>query len=228
MRLSLHTIAGGALVLAALTTSSGACAGESGSAREASDAQEQVNDAMAVVNQMKKDAKLNTMLDKARGVLIIPDYGRAAAAVGGEGGEGVALLRHGASDWTAPAFYDIGGLSVGPQVGVEGGAVALLLMTDRTVQMFMDQHNNFSLDANAGLTIANWSAKGEGSAGRGDVIVWSNTKGLFAGGALAVSDIRWDADENEAFYGAEVDARTILSGNVDSDRAKPLREALSS
>lgn len=194
------------------------------------DAQGQVSEAVAVVNQMKQDPELASTLEQAYGVFIVPDFGQAAAVVGGEGGEGVVLLRQGAEpggEWSAPAFYNFGGISVGAAAGVEAGAIAMLLMSEQAAQMFATEANNFSLDASAGLTIIDWSAKAEGSADEGDVIVWSDTEGLFAGAAIGVTDVNRDEDENAAYYGQDVDAQQILSGNVADDRSQTLRDALS-
>jgi lipid-binding SYLF domain-containing protein len=192
--------------------------------RDVEDANDQVKDSVAVVQKIRQDAELSKMLDRAKAVLIIPEYGQAAAVVGGAGGEGVALLRH-ADGWSAPAFYNIGGVTIGPQVGAEGGAIALLLMTDRSAKLLTEK-NKFSLDAKADLTIIDWSAKAQESAGA-DVIAWSDTKGLFAGGAVGVSDINWDDDENEAYYESDdLSAHDVLTGIEDEEHAKDLREAL--
>ena len=34
----------------------------------------------------------------------------------------------------------------------------------------------------------------------GDVIVWSDTEGLFTGATIGVSDIQFDEEDNRAFY----------------------------
>ena len=147
--------------------------------------------------------------------------------VGGAGGEGVALLRNASGGWSAPVFYNFGAVTVGAQAGAEGGPIAFILMTDRGAQMLQEADNKFSLDANAGSTIVDWSAKTRGSAGPSDVVVWSDTKGLFAGGAVGVTDINWDDDENRAYYGSDMAARDILGGKTGTDRAESLRKALS-
>jgi lipid-binding SYLF domain-containing protein len=170
------------------------------------------------------------LLDQAHGVFIIPDYAQAGAIVGGEGGEGVVLLRQddqAGGQWTAPAFFNFGGATFGAEVGVEAGSIAMLLMSDRAVEAFKTEDNNFSLDASAGLTIVDFSAKAEVSAGKGDVVVWSDTEGAFVGAAIGVSDINRDDDEIEAYYGPGADAEQVLSGSVSRDRAASLRDALS-
>ncbi len=194
----------------------------------AADAQEQVDEAVKVVNQMKRDPKMVRLLDQARGVLIVPDFGKVALVVGGEGGEGVALLKtEGAGrKWSAPAFFNVGGISVGAEAGGEAGAIAMLLMSDKAASVFMSQNNTFSLDANAGLTIVNWSAKAQASAGKGDVIVWADTEGVFAGAAIGVSDIDRDEDENAAYYGKAIAPHEIFSGQVSAGPAATLRDAL--
>jgi lipid-binding SYLF domain-containing protein len=194
------------------------------------DAQETVSEAVAVVNQMRLDTELADTLAQAQGVFIVPDYAQAAVIVGGEGGEGVALLRQGTEpggEWSAPAFYNFGGISVGAEAGVEAGSIAMLLMTEEAVEKFKADGTDFSLDANAGLTIVNWSEKAEGDAGEGDVIVWSDTEGLFAGANIAITGIKHDDDESAAYYGEDVDSQQIFGGNVTDDRSQTLRDALS-
>ncbi len=207
----------------------GTAARNSVSQNNASDAQKQVMDAVKVVNDMKRDPDAMKLLEQARGVFIIPDYGKAAAIVGGSGGEGVVLMRQErglSGEWSPPAFFNIGGVSLGAEVGVEAGSIVMLLMSDKTTEMFMNQDNNFSLDANAGITIVNYSAKGQASAGKGDVVLWSDTKGAFVGAGIGVSDINRDEDENAAYYGKSVTAQEILSGNVETAKAKTLQDAL--
>lgn len=205
--------------------------GEAGDKEQMSQQREQVDEARQVVQQMKNDSGVRDLLQEAHGVFIVPDYAKAAAVVGGQGGEGIVLLReNGQADgeWTAPAFYDFGGASVGAEVGVKAGSVAMLLMSDKAADMFRNQENNWSLNAEAGLTIVDWSAVAEGSAGKGDVVVWSDTEGAFAGVDIGISDISRDEEETAAYYQKDVDVQEVLTGQVTTERAEELRAALRS
>jgi SH3 domain-containing YSC84-like protein 1 len=195
---------------------------------EMRDAKAQVSEATKVVQQMKRDPKLTALLQRANGVFVAPDYGKGAAVVGARGGEGVVLLRNG-DDWSNPAFYNFGGLSIGAQVGGAGGSFAMLLMNDRAVDAFRTK-NSFSLDASAGLTIVDYSAGSQAATGKGDVIVWSDTEGLFAGASLGISGIVRDEAENrayyDAYYGQKVSVEQVLSGALENPDAQKLRDAL--
>ena len=197
-------------------------------ADEMQDAKEQVREATKVVQQMKRDPKLTTLLQRANGVFVAPDYGKGAALVGARGGEGVLLVRNG-DDWSNPAFYNFGGVSVGAQVGGAGGSFAMLLMNEQAVDAFRTE-DSFSLDANAGLTVVDYSASTQASVGKGDVIVWSDTEGLFAGASLGISGIVRDEDENrayyDAYYGQKVTVEQVLSGATKNPDAQMLRDAL--
>ena len=65
--------------------------------------------------------------------------------------------------WSDPVFYDVGGIRLGAQFGAEEARIAMPLMTDCAVDRFKQQ-NNFSLNADAGLTVTDYSARGPGSA----------------------------------------------------------------
>jgi lipid-binding SYLF domain-containing protein len=194
-------------------------------ANEAASAQRQIDSAAQVVNQMKSDSQLVGLLERAKGVFIVPRYGKAAAIIGGRGGEGVLVVREG-EQWSNPAFFTFGGVTVGAQAGVASGSVAMLLMSDKAVQQFKTQQNSFTLDADAGLTLANYSANAQIASGNEDVIFWSATRGLFAGAALGVNDVRSDAEQNRAYYSRPATPQEIFSGVVSTSNADTLRGAL--
>jgi len=192
---------------------------------EAKDAEQHLGKAVKVLHQMEADAKMKPLLQKAKGVFIIPTYGEAALGIGGEGGPGVLLVRQGNAWSDHPAFYTTGGISVGIQAGVKGGAVAFVLNNDKALNSFK-QDNKFALSADAGLTVVNWSKMAEGTADKSDVIAWSDTKGLFAGAAVALNDIRFDKKETGAYYQQTVAANDVVAGKVKNPHSSTLKQAL--
>lgn len=194
---------------------------------QSTDAMEQVNNAAQVVKRMEADQQVQKLLQQSKGVFIVPNYARGGLGIAARGGEGV-MLANNNGKWSNPVFYNFGGVSIGAQAGAEAGSIAMILMNEKAVKNFM-QENNFSLTADAGLTIVNYTAKAQTSAGRGDVIVWADTKGALADVAIGITDISYDDDENAAFYKSKkVAARDIINGKVTSAQAKPLTQELSS
>lgn len=196
-------------------------------ADEARDAKELVQDAAVTLRKMKADTGMTQLLRQAKGVFIVPEYGRAAAGVGARGGEGVLLAKEKDGDkWNGPAFYDVGGISVGAQFGGEGGEIAMVLMNDKSLSSFKND-DTFSLNADAKLTVVDFSALAGGSLGKaGDVVFWSDTEGAFAGVALSATDISWDDEENPAYYGRKVSAGGVIDGTV-TPKMGALEQALS-
>lgn len=188
-------------------------------------ANKHVKNAVSVVKRMESDPTMQRVMIDAKGIYIVPTYGRAALGVGGQGGAGVLLIRQG-PDWSDPAFYNIGGISIGAQVGAEGGAVAFVLKNEKAVQRFTDK-NNFSLTADAGITVVNWTKIAQGSTGEGDVIAWSGTKGLFGNVAtIGVNDIRYNERMTSAYYGKTTSAMEVIDGKVKNPASDALKQAL--
>jgi lipid-binding SYLF domain-containing protein len=192
------------------------------------DAQSQVRDAAQVIRRMERDRGAASLLRNAKGVFVIPHYGRAALGIGGRGGEGVLMIKRN-GQWTDVAFYNTGGASIGLEAGVEGGSLVYVLNDDKAVTAFR-QDNKWSLNAEAGLTVFQWSGKAHANAGRGDVTVWSDTKGLLGAAAVSVTDIDFDEEDNAAFYGRRVRADDIFSQRASARPAQVavLRDALAS
>ena len=175
-------------------------------------ATQHVDKAVDVVRRMESGLALAKLLSKAKGVFIVPRYGRGALIVGVSGGPGVLLVKH-YGTWSEPAFCTTGGLSADAQARIDTGSVALILNNEKAVDNFM-RNNNFSINANFGLTIANWSKQKERDAGRGDVVVWAETHGVFGGLAVSVTDINFDAKETAGYYHQNVAAADVINGKV--------------
>jgi lipid-binding SYLF domain-containing protein len=184
-----------------------------------------VNDAVAVVKKMEAEPGMDKLLTQAKGVFIVPTYGRGAVGVGGSGGSGVLLVKRG-DNWSDPAFYNIGSIGVGAQLGAEAGSIAMVLNNDKAVNSFMKQ-NNFSLSADAGLTVVDWAKMAQGSVGEGDVVVWSGTKGLFGDVAsISVNDVRFNRNLTNAYYNETVSAKDVIAGKAKNSKSDELKQAL--
>jgi lipid-binding SYLF domain-containing protein len=189
------------------------------------EAQGFVDKSVQVIDKMQSNPRTAALLRRARGVLIVPNYLKAALIVGGQGGVGVLMGRH-AGRWSGPAFFTISGLSVGFQAGGDAGAVAYVLMTDRAVRDLENRKSTFRLGADAGLTVAKFS----GLATTGptpDVIVWTATEGLFGGVAFDGTDVATNYRLDQVYYQQPVSVSAILDNSVHNPRAKPLQLALS-
>ncbi|MBF5052413.1 hypothetical protein ISO4_01015 [Alcanivorax venustensis ISO4] len=182
---------------------------------ERHDTREVLNESQKVLQNMKREEGMDAALEQAKGVFLVPDFGRGAFVFGGRGGQGVVLTKQG-GDWNGPAFFNFGAVSAGAQGGVAAGEVAMLLMTDKAVESFKQDHN-FALNADAGLTLLDWSNAAQGSYGKGDVLFWSSTEGLFAGGAISVSDVFADDEANQEYYTRATTVEAILEGEVEDD-----------
>ncbi len=100
----------------------------------------------------------------------------------------------------------------------------MLLMTDRALNSFKG-NNTFSLNADAGLTIINYSARGQASVGKGDVIFWADTEGAFAGfrsAPLTSPPMRMRTARTDGR--ANVSPNAVLNGTVS--KARPETAAL--
>lgn len=168
------------------------------------------------------------MLASAQGIFIVPRYVRAAVGIGGEGGAGLLLLNKGEGRWSDPVFYNAGGVSLGVQVGAQGGMLAFVLNNQKAVDAFLKK-TNVSLSAKAGLTVINWNRMAQGSAGAADVVAWSDSRGLFGDAAtVELNGVRYSQNLNNAYYHRTLSASDIIAGKTSNQQANLLLQTLES
>ena len=169
-----------------------------------------------------------SVLKRARAAMICPQIFRAGFLLGGQGGSCVLVARDGAGSWSSPAFYGMGGGSIGFQAGIQDAQVMLFIMNERGLQAVMD--SQFKLGADASATFIDLGGGIEGAttaALRADIVGFTRARGLFAGIALGGSLMSTKSDWNQAYYGKPLAAQQIvIQMQASNPAADPLREIL--
>jgi lipid-binding SYLF domain-containing protein len=159
------------------------------------------------------------LVGKAKGVFIAPQVLRGAFVVGASGGSGVFLVRDSRTGgFSGPAFYTIGEVSFGFQIGGEASEVIFLAMTDRGVSALMK--DSVKLGGDVGIAVGPIGAGVDASTANlsVDVLSFSRSKGLYGGVSLEGSYVKVREGWNSAYYGLNVTPTDILITKVVTNR----------
>ena len=168
-----------------------------------------------------KNVSLRTNLDHARGVLIFPEVLRGGFIIGGAGGTGVFLLKNEKTgNWSHPAFFTLGSISLGLQIGGETSAVVILAMNREAVDSLVLAC--YTVGGNASIALGPAGAGGERSRSLPDVtgkfISFARSKGLYAGLDLTGSVINERTSLEAAYYGKGVTMEDIILMDMVSNK----------
>jgi lipid-binding SYLF domain-containing protein len=151
------------------------------------------------------------LLEKAECIGIFPDVKKGAFIVGGEGGRGVFTCREKGGAMGAPAFFKMGGGSVGWQFGGEEADIVLLVMNRNGIDHLLQDRFTLGGEAAATAGPVGRTAKAATDAQlHAQLLSWSRSQGAFLGAALEGSVVTQDKDGNRRLYGKEVHAKEIL------------------
>ena len=161
---------------------------------------------------------------KAKGVLIVPQLLKGGFFLGASGGSGVFLVRdEKTGQWSYPAFYTMGAVSFGLQIGAQAAEVVLVVTTEKGVDAFLS--NKFQLGADVGVAAGPVGAGAQ--AATADILSFSRAKGLYTGVSVEGAVIAVRDSLNAAYYGRQVSPVDILVKQVVVNRhADPLRQVL--
>jgi len=198
-----------------------------GAQKDYSNQEKLVEDATNTFNALIRDPAMGWVrsnLKKAKGIFIIPQSLKGGFMFGAEGGSGLVLTRDDKTGhWSYPAFYTMGSVSFGFQIGGQASEIILLVMT----QKGMDALLSPSFKLGADVSIAAVPLGGGAAAQTADILAFAKSKGAFGGisiqGAVITSRDKW----NKAYYGRAARAGDILIRHaVRNSHADRLREAV--
>lgn len=187
--------------------------GRERSTKKARAAAEQSAKAARVFDQimgMRERSIPSDLLDKAEAVAVFPGVIKAGFIVGGRGGRGV-ISRRVAGGWSAPAFFDLAGGSIGLQIGASSTDFVLLFMNENAVDSLLKDKFEIGGEGSAAAGPVGRSASASTDARlNAQILSYSRSKGAFAGLELKGVVIKPDNEDNLQVYG--MNAHDILTG----------------
>jgi lipid-binding SYLF domain-containing protein len=182
-----------------------------------------------VVDEMRQDRKLDSadLLRRARAVMVVPELSKGGLLIGGQGGPGLLLTKDANGVWSFPAFYSLGGATLGLQAGFQNAKIVFFVMNDATLQRWL--RSEFKFGTQDGVAV--WVQGSEGPNNRtsqgADVIAWVRASGAYAGITVEGTSVAFDQSENRAYYGKLFSAEEIVVRHaVTNPHADGLRAAL--
>jgi lipid-binding SYLF domain-containing protein len=199
-------------VLACLVASMVCFAGQKGS-KDYRDAVSQSEKAAQVFREIMRAPDKSVpqdILDGAECVAVFPQVLKAGFVVGARGGRGVASCRT-ASGWSAPAFFNLKGGSVGLQIGAQSTDFVLLFMNKNGLNRLMGDKFEIGGDASvAAGPVGRQAGASTNIRMDAEILSYSRSKGLFAGLELKGVVITLDDDDMIAVYGEGAKAKSVL------------------
>ncbi len=197
-------------------------------ATDSEDAQGIVDKARITFDEFMRDNQYSWLKDHlkyAKGLLIYPQVIKGGFIVGGSGGTGVFLARDSVTnDWSQPAFYTIGSVTVGLQIGGEASQIIVMAMSQKAIDSLLSSSFKFGGEASVAL-----GPIGGGGAENitADFLSFAKSKGLYAGINLEGSVVNVRDILNAAYYGRSVTpVNIVIDKNVINAGSEELRMAL--
>src|SRR5829696_9023511 len=119
------------------------------------------------------------LLDRAEAVAVFPGMLKAGFVVGGRGGSGV-ISRRVTGGWSAPAFFKMGGASLGLQIGAAKTDLILLFMNDDALKGLLEDKLEMGGEASAAAgPVGRTASATTNLTFDAGILSYSRSKGLF-------------------------------------------------
>ena len=168
--------------------------------RDAVERVEKASDVMENIMKIRDKSIPRDLLAKAKAVVVFPGTIKGAFIFGGQGGKGIAVRRVG-NGWSAPAFLNMAGGSVGLQVGGAKTDYILLIMNDNGLKGLLE--DKFEIGGEGSVAagpVGRTTAASTNATLDAGILTYSRSKGAFAGISLKGVMITSDKDVNTAIY----------------------------
>jgi SH3 domain-containing YSC84-like protein 1 len=173
---------------------------------------------------------LQKYLKDAKGILIFPQVLKGGFFLGGSGGTGVLLVRNKETGtWSEPAFYTVGSVTFGLQIGAEAAEVVMLAMNQKAIDTLLISTAKLGADVSIAIGPVGGGAKGSVAVPEvtADFLSFARSQGLYAGLNLEGSVLAVRDSLNDGYYGKSVSPKDIIvKRDVRNSGANALRAAV--
>jgi len=175
-----------------------------------------VDDSIALYKKVVKGPQGEvpaSVLDNARCIAILPGVVTGAFVVGGTHGDGLASCKDNDNEWSHPAAITLSKGSIGLQAGVKSADLVLFFQTEKAEQAL--KRGDLTLGGDISAVAGSFDR--EVNTSDAGVVVYTHSRGLFAGASVEGSKIGKNQDDLEEYYGQKVDYQRVLEGSELSD-----------
>lgn len=153
------------------------------------------------------------VLQRAKALVITTQF-KGGIILGFQEGFGTILVKKPSGRWSIPVVIRAGEASLGLQLGGSSVESIYVLMDEETPRLLFEGRFNIGVDAAAvaGPRVAD-AEKSNRLLLNVPVLVYTNTKGLFAGATVKSGYITRSDAVNRAFYALDYDLPELLYGN---------------
>lgn len=162
----------------------------------------------------------SSVLQQAKAIVIVNQF-KAGFFLGIKDGYAVIMVKQANGRWSLPVLLAAGEASVGFQVGAKADETIMVIMNDQTPRLLFNHRFNVGIDAKAvaGPKAAE-SEKDNRPMIEAPVLVYSKSKGLFAGATVKTGYISRNDEANFTLYNTQYTLPELLY----SDWVKPPSE----
>lgn len=155
----------------------------------------------------------DSILARARCVVVVPHYKKGAFVIGAQYGQGVATCRT-PRGWSAPVFVKLEGGSFGWQIGGQSTDLVLIATNQNGLESALKSKVKLGADASAAAGPVGRNAEASTDvAMNAEFLTYSRAKGLFAGLDLSGTALTLNHDDMNAEYGNS-DFERVLHGGA--------------
>jgi lipid-binding SYLF domain-containing protein len=159
------------------------------------------------------DAIPTELLERARGIAVIPDVFRGGFILGARRGRGVLAVRTQNGEWSNPTFITLTGGSIGWQIGAESADIVLVFANDNAVKNMST--GKFTLGGDASAVAGPLGRQATAAVTfKAEIYGYVRAKGLFAGASFEGTRLNIDHETNTRFYAGDTRARPLAAQSV--------------
>ncbi len=188
-----------------------------------------VERARLVVDEMRQDRGVNSLdlLNRAHAVLVVPELSKGGLLVGGQGGDGELMTKDPRGVWSFPAFYSLGGATLGLQAGFQNAKIVFFVMSEHALQRFLRSEFKFGTQDGVAVWVHGSEGPSNKTAQGAEVIAWVRASGAYAGITVEGTSVSFNEGETRAYYGRLYSPEEIVVRYAAANpHADPLRAAL--
>ena len=139
------------------------------------------------------------VLSRARGIVIAHQF-KAGFLIGFQGGYAIALVKKRDGHWSVPGFMKAGEASLGLQIGGKATDLVYILMDEEATHRLLQTRFDVGVDARAVAGPHSSEVENSTEILKTPVLIYSKSKGLYAGATIKGGYLTRDDTANQLFY----------------------------